>query len=130
MRGRVQPQWILAITTLVLFAAGASIAVLDLVGAGLWGTVIPLFAFITACGFSFPAVQILALASHGNEAGTAASLLGALNFGLAGLISPLIGIMGVCSAVPMSVVMTAAAAIAIAGLWALVRPRSVPPLGD
>ncbi|MGX5696619.1 multidrug effflux MFS transporter [Agromyces soli] len=130
MRGRVQPQWILAITTVVLLGASIAIAVLDRTGAGLWGTIVPLFVFITACGFSFPAVQILALASHGNEAGTAASLLGALNFGLAGLISPLIGLMGVGSAGPMAVVMMAAAAIAILGLWVLVRPRSVPPLGD
>ncbi|GLU90860.1 multidrug effflux MFS transporter [Agromyces sp. NBRC 114283] len=130
MRGRVQPQWILAVTTLVLLGSAIAIAVLDRTGAGLWGTIVPLFLFIMACGFSFPAVQILALASHGNEAGTAASLLGALNFGLAGLISPLIGLMGVGSAVPMAIVMTAAALVAIVALWALVRPRSVPPLGD
>lgn len=130
MRGRVAPQWILSVTTVVLFGSAVAIAVLDVTGAGLWGTIVPLFLFITACGFSFPAVQILALASHGSEAGTAASLLGALNFGLAGLISPLIGLMGVGSALPMAIVMTAAAAIAIIGLWALVRPKTVPPLTD
>ncbi|GAA1778614.1 multidrug effflux MFS transporter [Agromyces lapidis] len=130
MRGRVAPQWILAVTTVVLLGSAIAIAVLDVTGAGLWGTIVPLFLFITACGFSFPAVQILALASHGSEAGTAASLLGALNFGLAGLISPLIGLMGVGSALPMAIVMSAAAAIAIIGLWVLVRPKTVPPLTD
>ncbi|MFF2274660.1 multidrug effflux MFS transporter [Agromyces sp. NPDC058126] len=130
MRGRVAPQWILAVTTVVLLGSAIAIAVLDVTGAGLWGTIVPLFLFITACGFSFPAVQILALASHGSEAGTAASLLGALNFGLAGLISPLIGLMGVGSALPMAIVMSAAAAIAIIGLWTLVRPKTVPPLTD
>ena len=59
--------------------------------AGLFGMLVPLFFFITAAGFGFPAVQVLALANHGHEAGTAASLLGALNFGLAGLISPIVG---------------------------------------
>lgn len=130
MRGRVAPQWILAVTTVVLLGSAIAIAVLDVTGAGLWGTIVPLFLFITACGFSFPAVQILALASHGSEAGTAASLLGALNFGLAGLISPLIGLMGVGSALPMAIVMSVAAVIAIVGLWALVRPKTVPPLAD
>ncbi|WP_022890315.1 multidrug effflux MFS transporter [Agromyces italicus] len=130
MRGRVAPQWILAVTTVVLFGSSIAIGVLDVTGAGLWGTIVPLFLFITACGFSFPAVQILALASHGSEAGTAASLLGALNFGLAGLISPLIGLMGVGSALPMAIVMTAAAGVAIVALWALVRPKTVPPLAD
>ena len=130
MRGPVQPQWILAITTVVHLAMAIAIIVLDSSGAGFWGTAIPLWIYILACGFSFPAVQVLALAHHGAEAGTAASLLGALNFGLAGLISPLIGLMGVGSAVPMAFVMVLAAVLAIAALWALVRPKTVPPLSD
>ena len=130
MRGSVQPQWILAVTTVVHLAMAIAIIVLDSSGAGFWGTAIPLWFYILACGFSFPAVQVLALAHHGAEAGTAASLLGALNFGLAGLISPLIGLMGVGSAVPMAFVMVLAAVLAIAALWALVRPKTVPPLSD
>jgi MFS transporter, DHA1 family, multidrug resistance protein len=130
MRGSVQPQWILAITTVVHLAMAVAIMVLDGGGAGFWGTAIPLWIYILACGFAFPAVQVLALAHHGAEAGTAASLLGALNFGLAGLISPLIGLMGVGSAGPMAFVMALAAVVAIAALWALVRPKTVPPLSD
>jgi DHA1 family bicyclomycin/chloramphenicol resistance-like MFS transporter len=130
MRGPVQPQWILAVTTIVHLAMAVAIMVLDSSGAGFWGTAIPLWIYILACGFSFPAVQVLALARHGAEAGTAASLLGALNFGLAGLISPLIGLLGVGSAVPMGFVMLLAAVVAITALWALVRPKTVPPLSD
>ena len=130
MRGPVPPQWILAGTTTVQFLLAGAIMAFDASGAGLWGTLIPLWFFILACGFAFPAVQVLALAHHGAEAGTAASLLGALNFGLAGAISPLIGLMGVGSAVPMALVMALAALVAIVALWALVRPRSVPPLSD
>jgi len=130
MRGPVQPQWILAVTTIVHLAMAVAIMVLDSSGAGFWGTAIPLWIYILACGFSFPAVQVLALARHGAEAGTAASLLGALNFGLAGLISPLIGLLGVGSAVPMGFVMLLAAVVAITALWALVRPTTVPPLSD
>ena len=85
MRGPVPPQWIIAVTTVVHLAMAIAIIVLDSSGAGLWGTAIPLWIYIAACGFTFPAVQVLALAPHGAEAGTAASLLGALNFGLAGL---------------------------------------------
>ncbi|GAA1751462.1 multidrug effflux MFS transporter [Agromyces humatus] len=130
MRGPVPPQWILAGTTVAQFVLAGAIILLDLSGAGLWGTLIPLWFFILACGFAFPAVQVLALAHHGAEAGTAASLLGALNFGLAGAISPLIGLMGVGSAAPMAFVMALAALVAIVALWALVRPRSVPALSD
>ena len=74
MRGPVPPQWILAATTTVQFLLAGAIMALDASGAGLWGTLIPLWFFILACGLAFPAVQVLALAHHGAEAGTAASL--------------------------------------------------------
>jgi len=125
---RIAPQWILSVSTLVLLGSAIAIIVLDLAGAGFWGTVVPLWFFITACGFGFPMVQALALANHGKEAGTAASLLGAMNFGLAGLLSPIVGLFGISSAVPMGVVMAATSVVSIASLWFIVRPRTVPPL--
>lgn len=125
---RIAPQWILSVSTLVLLGSAIAIIVLDLAGAGFWGTVVPLWFFITACGFGFPMVQALALANHGKEAGTAASLLGAMNFGLAGLLSPIVGLFGISSAVPMGAVMAATSVVAIASLWLIVRPRTVPPL--
>lgn len=130
IRGPVPPQYVLAGTTVVHLAMAIAIIVLDGAGAGFWGTAIPLWIFIAACGFTFPAVQVLALANHGAEAGTAASLLGALNFGLAGAISPLVGLFGVGSATPMAVVMGGAAVVAIVAVWALVRPSTVPALAD
>ncbi|MBM7503947.1 multidrug effflux MFS transporter [Agromyces aurantiacus] len=130
IRGPIPPQYVLAGTTVVHLAMATAIIVLDGAGAGFWGTAIPLWIYIAACGFTFPAVQVLALANHGAEAGTAASLLGALNFGLAGAITPLIGVFGVGSAVPMAALMLGAAVVAIIGVWALVRPSSVPALSD
>jgi DHA1 family bicyclomycin/chloramphenicol resistance-like MFS transporter len=124
----VGPQWILACSTIVMFLSSVLIVVLDQSHAGIWGTVIPLWFFISACGFGFPCVQVLALNGHGHEAGTAASLLGALNFGTAGIISPIVGILGVGSAAPMGAVMAVCALISIASLWFVVRPRTVPEL--
>ncbi|TQL48813.1 DHA1 family bicyclomycin/chloramphenicol resistance-like MFS transporter [Homoserinimonas aerilata] len=129
-RLNIGPQWILVVITIVQLAMAGTIMILDQADAGLWGTIVPLWFFITACGFGFPAVQVLALANHGAEAGTAASLLGALNFGLAGLISPIVGVLGVATATPMALVMGCAAIIAIVMVWAVVRPRTVPPLSD
>ncbi|MFF2050036.1 multidrug effflux MFS transporter [Leifsonia sp. NPDC058194] len=122
------PQWILAISTVVMFVASVVIVVLDQAHVGLWGTAVPLWFFIAACGFGFPCVQVLALANHGHEAGTAASLLGALNFGIAGIVSPIVGILGVGSAAPMGYVMAVCALVSIAALWLIVRPRTVPAL--
>lgn len=124
----VGPQWILAVSTVVMLIAAALIVVLDQAHVGLWGIAIPLWFYIAACGFGFPCVQVLALNNHGHEAGTAASLLGALNFGIAGIVSPIVGVFGVGSAVPMGMVMAICAVVSICSLWLVVRPRTVPEL--
>ncbi len=124
----IGPQWILSVSTAVLLTSAIAIVVLDQLDAGMWGTIVPLFFFITACGFGFPMVQVLALVNHGKEAGTAASLLGAMNFGLAGLLSPVVGVFGIDSATPMGAAMAIAAAVAVLSLWFIVRPRTVPAL--
>lgn len=126
----IGPQWILACTTTVQAAAAAAIVVGGLVGWGFLGVTIPLFFFILACGFAFPCVQVIALAPHGAEAGTAASLLGAVNFGLSGAISPIVGLLGISTAIPMGGVMLATSIVAILSLWFVVRPKTVPALTD
>ncbi|MFZ4893045.1 multidrug effflux MFS transporter [Plantibacter sp. Mn2098] len=122
------PQWILAFTTIVQLVSAITIVVLTMAGAGIVGVLVPLFFFIMAAGFGFPAVQVLALVNHGHEAGTAASLLGALNFGLAGVISPIVGVLGIGTAIPMGGVMAATAVISVLALWLIVQPRKVPAL--
>ncbi|MGA1835797.1 multidrug effflux MFS transporter [Herbiconiux sp. 11R-BC] len=124
----IGPQWILAGSTAAILIFAVLIIVFERLGFGLWGTLIPLWFFIAACGFTFPCVQVLALNGHGHEAGTAASLLGAANSGFAGLISPLVGVFGIGSAVPMAAVMSGAAVVGILSLWFVVRPRRVPAL--
>ncbi|PZU44752.1 MAG: Bcr/CflA family drug resistance efflux transporter [Microbacterium sp.] len=131
LAARFGPQWVLAVSTAVLIAASTAIIVADQLGAGLWGTIIPLFFFMTACGFTFPCVQVLALDRHGKAAGTAASILGATNFGVAGLISPLVGWLsrdaGI-TATTMATVMVGCAVIGCLSLWIVVRPRTVERL--
>ncbi|MCU1534358.1 MAG: rane transport protein [Glaciihabitans sp.] len=122
------PQWILAFSTAVLFVTSSLIVIFDSAHLGLFGILVPLWFFICACGFGFPCIQVLALANHGKEAGTAASLLGAVNFGLAGILSPLIGLFGIVNAIPMGKAMVCTSAVGILSLWILVRPKTVPPL--
>lgn len=124
----IGPQWILAGAITVLLVSAAAIVVLDANGGGLIGILVPLWFFILACGFCFPCTQVLALAHHGSEAGTAASLLGALNFGLAGLISPIVGLFGIGNAIPMGAIMGCTALVSLVVLWTVVRPWSVPAL--
>jgi DHA1 family bicyclomycin/chloramphenicol resistance-like MFS transporter len=131
LAARFGPQWVLAYSTAILLLAGSAIIVTDQLGLGLWGTVVPLFVFMTACGFTFPNVQVLALDRHGKAAGTAASILGAVNFGVAGLISPIVGWISKdagITATTMASVMVGCATIGILSLWLIVRPRTVAML--
>lgn len=124
----VGPQWILSVSTAVLLLSAVAIVVVDLLDLGLIAILLPLWFFLTACGFGFPMVQVLALVNHPKEAGTAASVLGALNFGLAGAISPIVGVLGIDTAVPMGGVMAATAVVSVLSLWFIVRPWTVPAL--
>jgi MFS transporter, DHA1 family, multidrug resistance protein len=125
---RVGPQWILAFALGGLLLAASVIVIDGVLGAGLWGTLIPLWFFVTSCAFCFPCTQAVALAHHGAEAGTAASVLGAANFGIAGLLSPLIGVFGVATAIPLGVMMSCTSVVGILALWLIVRPRTVAAL--
>ena len=131
LAARFGPQWVLSVSTGVLVVAAIAIIVCDQLGWGLWGTMVPLFVFMTACGFTFPCVQVLALDRHGKAAGTAASILGATNFGVAGLISPIVGWVardaGI-TATTMASVMVGCALIGAISLWAIVRPWTVERL--
>jgi len=124
----VGPQWILSGAVLGMIASATTIVALDMAHVGLAGILVPLFFFITSCGFAFPCQQVLALANHGGEAATAASVLGAVNFGLAGIISPIVGLFGIHNAIPMGGVMAITATVSLVVMVLLVRPRTVPAL--
>lgn len=131
LAARFGPQWVLAWSTAVLVVAAGTIILTDQLGLGLWGTVIPLFFFMTACGFTFPCVQVLALDRHGRAAGTAQSIIGATNFGVAGIITPLVGWISTgagITATTMAAVMVACAIVGALSLWLIVRPRTVERL--
>jgi DHA1 family bicyclomycin/chloramphenicol resistance-like MFS transporter len=131
LAARFGPQWVLAFSTSALVVSAAAIIASDQLGLGLWGILIPLFVFMTSCGFTFPCVQVLALDRHGKAAGTAASILGAANFGVAGLISPLVGWLSGSAgitATSMALVMFGCAVIGALSLWIIVRPKTVAQL--
>lgn len=131
LAARFGPQWVMAVSTAALVVTASAIIIADALDLGVWGTMVPLFLFMTSCGFTFPCVQVLALDRHGRAAGTAQSIIGATNFGVAGLISPLVGWIAQdagITASTMASVMVGCAVVGVAALWLLVRPRTVERL--
>ena len=74
-----------------------------------------------AGGLALPNAPALALSRHGEAAGTAAALLGAVQFGVGALVSPLVGILG-NNAPAMAAVVASGMVLALAVLVLVVRP--------
>ena len=119
---RVRPGMLLTVSLPVLAVSGFSVALVEVLGLGLRGVVVAAVAFLLCAGLSAPPLSVIALSRHRRTAGTAAALLGAANFGLAGVTSPVVGAIGVDTAVPMGTVMGLTAVGAVVALVALVRP--------
>lgn len=134
LAARFGPQWVLAFSTGMLFVSGVAIPVCAGLIDGPWGVIIPLFFFMTSCGFTFPCAQVLALDRHPDAAGTAASVLGASNNGVAGIVSPLVGVVaawtGGITPLSMASIMVACSIVAILSLWFIVRPCTLGQLSD
>lgn len=107
----------------VMLGGAVALLVCGLLGTGVLPVMISLFFVVSPVGLIMPTVQVTALANHAGEAGTAASLIGALNMGIAGLASPLVGAAGV-SVTSMAIVMIGALAVGHAALWSIVRRRA------
>lgn len=91
---------------------------------------VPLFVAVAMCVVIIPNSSSMALSRHGESAGMAAALLGAAQFGLAGLISPVVGLVGTSTALPMAVVMMATSWAVMAVFVSVVRPWQLPPDAD
>jgi DHA1 family bicyclomycin/chloramphenicol resistance-like MFS transporter len=123
---RYTPQRILAGALLAGVAAGALLLALAAAHAGgLLGVVLPLWAVLAMVGLAMPNAPALALSRHGEAAGTAAALLGAVQFGVGALAAPLVGVLGV-GAVAMAIVVFGGMTAATLVLWLVVRPRHLP----
>jgi DHA1 family bicyclomycin/chloramphenicol resistance-like MFS transporter len=61
---------------------------------GLIGVLAPLWLVLFFAGLALPNAPALAMARHGESAGTAAALMGAVQFGVGALAAPLVGVLG------------------------------------
>jgi DHA1 family bicyclomycin/chloramphenicol resistance-like MFS transporter len=88
---------------------------------GMIGVLVFLWAVLATAGLALPNAPALAMARHGEAAGTAAALLGAVQFGIGALAAPLVGVLGTGS-VAMAVVVAGGMLSAIIVLLVVARP--------
>ena len=124
---RFSPQrimvWALAAASLfgVVFVALAAAHV-----GGLAAFVVPVWAILAAMGLVIPNAPAVALTRHPDAAGTAAALLGAVQFGLGAAVAPLVGVLG-NDELAMASVMAAGVVVALAALLLTGAHRAPAP---
>ncbi|MBX5450902.1 Bcr/CflA family multidrug efflux MFS transporter [Thermogemmatispora sp.] len=119
--GRIAPRKLLAgaLTAVALGSGGLFLAVIG--GVGLIGILPALFVVVASQGMVFPNAATLALTDHPREAGSAAALVGLLQFVLGAIASPLVGIAGSQTAVPMASIIGVLGLSALLTFWLLGR---------
>lgn len=104
-----------------MLAAAALLAV-GLTGAGgLVGVLVPLALVVSTAGLAMPNTPALALTRHGEAAGTAAAVLGCVQFGVGAVVAPLVGAFGSTTAAPMGAVMLGVTAFAALLMFGVVH---------
>ncbi|MFE2040466.1 multidrug effflux MFS transporter [Streptomyces sp. NPDC059477] len=83
-----------------------------------------LFVLMSAMGLALPNAQTLALTRVKHAAGSASALLGTSSFLIGAIASPLVGVAGEDTAVPMAVVQLAAALLAVGAFAGMCGPWS------
>jgi DHA1 family bicyclomycin/chloramphenicol resistance-like MFS transporter len=117
-----QPRLILATALVGGFVSGIALLVVAATGVGgLVGLLIPMWGALGAAGLVLPNAPALALSRHGEKAGAAAALLGAVQFALGALTAPLVGLLGV-DALAMAAVVAGSLTVALVILLVAVRP--------
>jgi len=103
-----------------VLASGVLLAIAA-TGGGLVPLLAALWAVLAAVGLVMPNAPALALSRHAHVAGTAAALLGAVQFGVGAVAAPLVGLLGT-DATAMGLVMLGGTVSALAVLLLVVRP--------
>lgn len=88
---------------------------------GIWGVWIPLFLYITSLGAVLPNAGASAMAAEAHRAGSAAALIGTLQFGLGAVTSGLVGLLAASPALGMGMIVAACGLAGLVARLVLVR---------
>ncbi|PWV85091.1 MFS transporter, DHA1 family, bicyclomycin/chloramphenicol resistance protein [Prauserella marina] len=124
------PQRSLLLSGLLLGVSSSSVLLLAAsANLGLGALLPPLLLTISSLGMIMPNATSLALADHPHNAGAASALLGVLQFLIGGLVAtPLAGIGGGTSAVPMAAIMAGFGLLGLLSFAVLARPTAAAPV--
>ncbi len=90
--GRWPPERILTVGVFAGLGAAGSMLTVAFLGLGMWPLIATLLLTLLFIGVLLPAVPVIALEANAHRAGSAAALLGAMQFGVGAAVAPITGL--------------------------------------
>jgi DHA1 family bicyclomycin/chloramphenicol resistance-like MFS transporter len=127
LMNRYEPYQVLVVASVCASVAASVLFLTAATGfGGMFGVAVPVWMVLFFAGLMLPNAPAVALSAHGEAAGMAASLLGAVQFGVGAAISPMVGVLG-NNALAMGTVMFGGMVLATVVLLLVARPWQVTP---
>lgn len=124
----VPAQWILVGLHVATTVLGISLWLQSGTNPSLWQMAILLWLFVVGFGFTVTPIGALSLAPHGEEAGTAASLMAVIGSLVTAAAGPLYASLSKQDMSGIGIAIAAAHLIALLVMFTVVRPKQVPAL--
>nr|WP_275411179.1 multidrug effflux MFS transporter [Bacillus sp. B15-48] len=129
LTGRLSPRFgetrFLMIGIIMSFVGGLLLLVFTLIGSGLVPVSLAFFLIVSSTGFINTSSISLAMQSQSKNAGSASALLGLMNYGIGGMVAPIVGILGSQTAIPLGIVIAVCSSSAFLTYLLLIRKRSL-----
>lgn len=110
---RVVPLRLVTVGTVSMLVAALAFAALVLAEVPALWLAVPLFVLVSSLGLVLGNATALALGAVPHAAGRGSAVIGALQFGLGAIFSPLVGLGGEHTAAPLAVVLVATTVVAV-----------------
>jgi MFS transporter, DHA1 family, multidrug resistance protein len=121
--GRFEVRSLLRAGVSTLFGGGVLLLIASVVAGDRAWLILPLlFVCVSSLSFIMGNATALGQSEVPKAAGTGSALMGASQFGLAAVVSPLVGLGGADTAVPMAIAIVTTGALALTALTVLTRP--------
>ena len=125
---RYRPASLLCVALPTMVLSGAAFVAVGLFDGAWWWAVVASSLLVALHGFSGPCLNVLILARHQQQSGTAVALGGFVNSVVGGILSLMPAVLGGVSVISLGVVVAGSAVLGLIALLIVVRPSSVPEL--
>ena len=125
---RYRPASLLCVALPAMVLSGTAFVAVGLLDGAWWWAVAASSLLVALHGFSGPCLNVLILARHQQQSGTAVALGGFVNSVVGGVLSLVPALLGGVSVLSLGVVVAGSAVLGLAALLIVVRPSSVPEL--